>query len=282
MPNQASFPHRRIGSKKEFEINHYREANFQAPRFHMHDFYEIYLFVDGKVKYYIEENSYELIPGDILMIPPGKMHRPVISNPEAIYERIVLGINPGFIKTLESSESPISEVLRELDSEKKNLIHLNEKDFRFLKDTFSSLIHVLETKEFGNDLLKKTYLTISFVILSRSIKSVPSNVTISEGPIPEVIRYINQHLCENITLDDLAQRFFISKYHLSREFKKYTQSTIFDYIISKRIVVAKNYLREGLSGIKACELSGFRDYSSFSKAFIKKTGISLKQFKKEK
>lgn len=55
--------------------------------FHAHDFLELYYFLDGSVTYYIEDQVYDLCPGDLLIIPAGKMHRPVIANEHAAYER---------------------------------------------------------------------------------------------------------------------------------------------------------------------------------------------------
>lgn len=66
--------------------------------FHAHDFLELYYFLDGSVTYYIEDQVYDLCPGDLLIIPAGKMHRPVIANEHAAYERMVLWITPQYLQ----------------------------------------------------------------------------------------------------------------------------------------------------------------------------------------
>lgn len=67
--------------------------------FHAHDFLELYYFLDGSVTYYIEDQVYDLCPGDLLIIPAGKMHRPVIANEHAAYERMVLWITPQYLQS---------------------------------------------------------------------------------------------------------------------------------------------------------------------------------------
>lgn len=70
--------------------------------FHAHDFLELYYFLDGSVTYYIEDQVYDLCPGDLLIIPAGKMHRPVIANEHAAYERMVLWITPQYLQGIDS------------------------------------------------------------------------------------------------------------------------------------------------------------------------------------
>jgi len=96
----------------DFEVYHYREPYFKSLDFHSHDFYEAYLFLDGSVTYYIEEQAYDLCAGNLLVIPPGRMHRPVISNSAAVYERMVLWLNGEYLRQL----NPDGELLRQLES----------------------------------------------------------------------------------------------------------------------------------------------------------------------
>ena len=95
-----------------------------------------------------------------------------------------------------------------------------------------------------------------------------------------MLRYINEHFTDPLTLDDLCTEFFLSKFYLIRKFKEYTNATIYDYIISKRIGLARKLIRQGMSAAEACERCGFSDYSNFYKAFTAKTGMTPAQFKK--
>ena len=82
--------------------------------FHAHDFLELYYFLDGSVTYYIEDQVYDLCPGDLLIIPAGKMHRPVIANEYAAYERMVLWITPQYLQGIDSPAGDLQKNLQKV------------------------------------------------------------------------------------------------------------------------------------------------------------------------
>ena len=100
----------------------------------------------------------------------------------------------------------------------------------------------------------------------------------SPQQIHEILRYINAHFTQPLTLDDIADRFFISKFYLLRQFKNYTNCTIHDYILTKRILLAKALLQEGMLPGEVGEHCGFSSYASFYQAFHKRTGISPSRY----
>ncbi|WMJ23254.1 AraC family transcriptional regulator [Paludicola sp. MB14-C6] len=263
-----------------FEIYHYRQPYFKALDFHNHDFYEFYIFLDGIVTYYIEEKVYDLCAGDILVIPPGKMHRPVIADPNALYERIVLWVNPSYIQSIDDEKQTLTTTLHTIEANKQYLIPIPSVDFDFITTMLHRLIHLSTTNE-DSILVKNAYLVLLLDhIHTQLLSAAPFKAEdIEYDTIPEIIYYINEHLCEKLTLDDISNRFFISKYHLIRKFKAYTNATVYDYIIAKRIVLAKKLLREGVSATEACMQCGFTDYSNFYKSFQMKSGMTPAEFK---
>lgn len=265
---------------QNLEIYHYRQPYFKSIDFHNHDFYEIYFFLDGSVTYYIEENVYELIPGDILIIPSGKMHRPVISNTDSIYERIVLWINIGFISSLGNNEFSLITTLSEM-AEKNHLIHFEKDDFNTIISYLNMLIVNNNIKDYGYNLLLESYTTILLVMINNQFLhcNINYNSQTDKEIIPKIITYINENIGNKLDLNMLSSEFFISKYHLIRKFKKYTHSTVYDYIISKRIIYAKKLMREGINATDSCRKSGFTDYSNFYKSFLRKAYITPKQYK---
>ena len=87
-----------------------------------------------------------------------------------------------------------------------------------------------------------------------------------------VLAYLNRHFNETITLDDLADRFFISKNHLNRSFRKATGTTIRDYLIGKRVSYVQQLLINGIPATQAATLAGFGDYTAFYRAYVKRFG----------
>ena len=103
-----------------------------------------------------------------------------------------------------------------------------------------------------------------------------------EHSLTEVIRYIDANFTRNITLEEMAERFFISKYHLSREFKNYFGITPNHYVIGKRITLAKKLLR--FSDMTLEEIStqcGFYDSSYMNKQFKSSEGIGATEFRRK-
>jgi AraC-like DNA-binding protein len=87
-----------------------------------------------------------------------------------------------------------------------------------------------------------------------------------------VSKYLNSNIEKSISLDKLANRFFVSKYHLCRAFKKYSGVSVHSYINHKRIIHAKMLIESGQSASKAAERVGFGDYSAFYRAYVRIVG----------
>ena len=87
-----------------------------------------------------------------------------------------------------------------------------------------------------------------------------------------VIAYINRHLFDDLSLDRIAQKFFISKYYLCRAFKEYAGISLFSYVTAKRIVMADRLIERGEPATEAAYKVGFGSYSSFYRAYVKQNG----------
>ncbi len=263
-----------------FEIYHYRQPYLKALDFHNHDFYEFYIFLDGLVTYYIEEKVYDLCEGDILVIPPGKMHRPVIADPNAVYERFVLWVNADFMHSIDDENKTLSTLLHTIEENQQYLFPIPKPDLEFILTLLRRLIQI-NSSESNMTVMKNAYIVLLLEHIQTQLRSssLMKAEEIEYDKIPEIIHYINEHLCEKLTLDDISNRFFISKFHLIRKFKAHTNATVYDYIISKRIVLAKKLLRQGISATEVCMQCGFTDYSNFYKSFQLKSGMTPAEFK---
>lgn len=123
-----------------FEVYHYREPYFKSLNFHNHDFYEAYLFLDGGVTYYIEDRAYDLVPGDLLIIPPGRMHRPAILDSTAVYERIVLWLNVDYLRLLDDPENTLQTMLSRFDGKDGYRLSLQDDTLSFSLSILHRLI----------------------------------------------------------------------------------------------------------------------------------------------
>ena len=105
---------------------------------------------------------------------------------------------------------------------------------------------------------------------------VSLGISISDT-IRSIILYINQHLTEDLSLDALCKQFGISKSYLNKRFKEIAGTTLWDYVLIKRLTIARQNIHNGLSIQEAYQQSGFSDYSNFYRCYVKRFGVSPKE-----
>lgn len=259
--------------EEDFEAHHNRDPYFRTIEFHAHDFLELYLFLDGSVTYYIEDQVYDLCPGDLLIIPPGRMHRPVVANERAAYERMVLWVELDYIARIDSAAGELQAALRGVGANGYR-VPLRGDDLIFAASLFRRIVKMERGGVFTSSAIR-LYLKDAFEAYSLVEKEARGETAV----IPQVIRYLTEHFREPLRLDDLAARFFISKSYLNRHFKAYTNATVYAYLMALRITHARRMLREGATAAEAGRECGFSDYSTFYKAFKAQTGITPQEFK---
>lgn len=259
--------------EEDFEAHHNRDPYFRTIEFHAHDFLELYLFLDGSVTYYIEDQVYDLCPGDLLIIPPGRMHRLVIANERAAYERMVLWVELDYIARIDSAAGELQAALRGIGANGYR-VPLRGDDLIFAASLFRRIVKMERGGVFTSSAIR-LYLKDAFEAYSLVEKEARGETAV----IPQVIRYLTEHFREPLRLDDLAARFFISKSYLNRHFKAYTNATVYAYLMALRITHARRMLREGATAAEAGRECGFSDYSTFYKAFKAQTGITPQEFK---
>ena len=234
---------------------------------HCHEEYEILYITDGSGKYVIEGVEYPVRPRTMLFVPPLAYHS-VKLNPTAPYERYVLRFGDGDL----TSETQV--FLNTLNSS------LEGEGCFFSADALSpSVISLFERLEFADTLPERERvefmrLLISEIIILLSVakrESVPKD----EGEFgARVIKYLNEHIDKDVSLDKLAKRFFVSKYYLCRAFKKHNGISVHGYINQKRVMYAKQLIESGETASGAAYRVGFGDYSAFYRAYVKIIGRS--------
>ena len=282
LPRQ-DFTFRQYMETNDFEVFHYRDNIPVEVDFHNHDFYEIYLFLSGNVTYVIEGKSYKLRPKDIIIINNQELHKAFIEKGSS-YERIVIWINPGYIKSLCSENTNLLSAFDSFSSHKLNLLRPYPNVTEEIYNIVEKLGTACSSSDFGNDLLKKVYIIELLIYLNRTYQ-LPSREENMSGvtyndKITKIIHYINENLNGDVSLQTLASIFYLSKYHLLREFKKNTGYTIHRYIQQKRLIMARELLRDNKQVTEVCSQCGFGDYSNFIRSFKKEFGISPKKYSK--
>lgn len=264
----------------DFELQYKRDSYLNVVELHHHDFYEIFYLISGDVTYTIESKLYKVLPGDLLLISPRELHQVHIQSERSIYERYVLWVSPEFVARLSSPESDLLSALDPSRGGYRNQLRLEGGD----RQRVLSLLEQLYQEQgegFGADLLSGSLLTQLLVMVNRLTlrETLPvEDLSRSSKTVTQVIDYIQIHYGEPLSLDLLADRFFVSKYHLSHEFQRQVGTGVYRYIQKKRLQIARHLLSQGEKPNNVASLCGFPDYAGFYRAFRAEYGTSPREF----
>ena len=263
---------------------HKKEADFSTgsnPPYHRHNDYEIYLFIKGNTKLYIEQSCYQMKSGDLAIISPDKLHRSVVDSSDSKYERIVMYISKNKLNLLSSPETDLSECFKESSKSGHEIIHLSKYDMGRYISYGDDIIRNNKREGYGDDLYTLVSMYKLLLFLNNQYKEVKSNrhpEDIMPEPVKGIMEYIENNLTESITLSDISKHLHFNGNYISNVFKKNTGMTIRDYIIDKRLELAKSLLMQGHNVAYACSQSGFSDYANFIRTFTNRVGIPPKRW----
>ena len=276
-----SFTTRQKMAKNTFEIYHYKDSAPREVALHHHDFYEVYYFLSGSVSYNVESHSYRLTPGDLLLIGPQELHQPVFNPENREYERIVLWINSSFLQQFRDEEHTLINCFDTTLQGHSNLLRLDGANRELLHYLLQQLLQEQEHPDFASELYSLSLLTQMLVLMNRTYLRAAQGAEPrgqADSVVYRVLSYINDHYNEDLSLDELANRFFISKYHLSREFGRLVGTSVYRYIIQKRLIMARQMMSMGVPTAQVYQQCGFGDYSNFYRAFKAEYQISPRAY----
>ncbi len=247
-------------------------------RYHFHEQYEILLSLSENAEMFVTDRCYPLQYGSLILLSPAILHRSV-SKKDQQYNRYVIRFSKHYAESLSTNTT---NLLR-LFSTGRVQFQLSPEQTKNLISLYDACIK--KRTGYGSDLRHQ----MAFIQLLLYVEEVTSRLSgLSKeqtgdlkGNIAEILGYIPDHLKEDLSLDTLAAKFFISKPHLCRLFKEHTGFSPGEYIIKTRIMHARTLLQDGKSVQEAGEESGFRNYAHFIRTFRQLVGISPGKYKNQ-
>lgn len=232
---------------------------------HYHNLFEIYYFTDGECRYFIDNKSYQLIPGDIILIPEGVIHNSEYGN--TVHSRMLINCSHKFIP---ASVRPLLPSMLHLYRNPQIADEINHI-FQIIKNEYT------KPDGFSEDLLS-CYTHMLFVLLARNMKTRTATAS-GNAAIEQAIDYIKLNFTSNITLQDMAKMFYVSSEHFSRLFKKETGFNFSEYVNLLRLQKAESLLKKqhNASVAQIASECGFNDSNYFSVKFRNMYGISPKK-----
>lgn len=246
---------------------------------HSHSFYELLLCESGNIQYLIDNKRYNLQKGDIIFIPPGINHKPIIdSTLSEPYKRIAIWISTEFVGTILNS-CP--------DFIKDDAYITNHYFLRTYGTTNEYLCNffIQGYKEFKSQNLNwESFIlgnTVSLISLLMRIEneSLQSLTTKKHPLLDEIISYIQSNYNEKITLENTAHKFHISQSYLGMLFRDNIKVSFYNYVQQIRLSKAKTMIESGVALNLISSQVGFLDYSSFYRAFKKEYNISPSEYR---
>lgn len=280
MRNEQRFNDRQSMKNNQFEVFHYRDKKPSNVGIHHHDFYEVYFFLGGNVRFSVEGKQYQLEQGDLLLISPLELHQVQVQE-DTIYERMVLWIDCGFLDQLGGDEIDFAACFDRTAPNHRNFIRPDP----FQRAALLALLGRLNAEFYGDNMGNAAYaraLLLQFMVELKRLSCALPDQPPAEEPdlVDQVLGYIGNHFREEITLEQLASEFYVSKSYLSHEFQRRVGISVYRYVIFRRLMQARELMSEGHAPGTVYQLCGFGDYTNFYRAFKSEYGISPREFGK--
>lgn len=248
-----------------------------------HQFFKIVFFLEGDVSYIIQDQRYDLLPGDILIAPRFTPYYSYSSD-RLPCRRLVIWFTQELLLSIDPS-GKLKDFYEKLDEEKVGA------RFRFThnyqNEIFRQVFHLVSERDYDKpfgDLVSTALTSLVLMGIYRAVNSSGIEEVENEDTsklIKEVVSYINENLQGDLSLDMIAERFFVSKFHLERIFKKQMSITVHNYIVQRRLTLARQKIYDGGSPTKIYKTCGFSNYTTFYRAFQKMYGLTPRQFSEQ-
>lgn len=266
---------------QDFRLFHITDQSNKTYDYHYHEFNKIIVFLSGNVTYVIEGTTYRLKPWDILLVKSHDVHKSIIDKNDT-YDRIVLWVDNDFLLKYSTPSCDLTTCFQLADKKSFNLIRLDSKLQEKLQTTVANLEEAFQSSDFGSSLLAQSLFLEFLIYLNRIYLNnsyiYDQNSFENDQQIVAIINYIKEHLSDDLSIDNIANEFFLSKHYLMHKFKAKTGYTLHNYILNRRLFKAMELIKEGTPITNAASLCGFQDYSTFSRAFRKNYHCSPKEF----
>ncbi len=261
--------------EENYRLFHIRDRRELSIEWHYHAFDKAVFFLSGRVDYTVEDRAYRLRPGDVLLVRHGCAHRPEI-DPGEVYERYILYMDPGYL----------AAPGRELDlcfarawRGRQALLTPDAAGRASLTRLLSELEGALRSSAFAHDLLADALFVQVLVALNRLSLGAEERPG-ADPRIAGIVEYIGENLAGDLSVEALAQRFFVSESFLTHRFREETGYAPHSYVQLRRLLFAAGEIARGAPAAEAGRMAGYEDYSAFSRAFVKRFGVSPGRYRR--
>lgn len=245
-----------------------QSVNDNMAQSHFHEYFELYYLESGERFHMIGNEIYHMNSGEFVLIPPYIMHHSYGEN-DMPFKRLIVYFTKEMIMQ--------SDILELLSQEAR----VYQKDeHREIHSLMCKILKEAETDDIHSKYMKTLLLNQISILLARysSETAKPEQ----QNRITQIIQFLQENYTEDISLDDLSSHFYLSSYYLCHEFKKYTYTTIVQYINNLRVLHAQRLFQETSQSVtEISKIVGFSNVTHFNRIYKSVTGMSPSQTKKQ-
>lgn len=279
---KSEFTGRQEMREELFELYYYSDIWLEPVKPHEHPCYELYFFLEGNVRMHVGDLTYSMQPGDFLAIPPHTVHYPLFGGWEKSYRRVVLWVEKSYGDSLAEQWTCYGR-LWQMARDREYRFSCRDIEASRIQNRLFELLQEMKDRRYGWDVDQRLQLERLLLYMNRIIheRDFPEEERREQSVYEKICSYVEEHLEEDLTLQKIAGEFYLSKYHIAHLFKENSGMSLHQYILKKRLEICRRTLREEMSISRVYACCGFRDYSSFYRAFRKEYGISPKEYKRQ-
>ncbi|MCR5641505.1 MAG: AraC family transcriptional regulator, partial [Lachnospiraceae bacterium] len=281
---QTEFTTRQYMLSRDFEIFYYSNRSVPSVGAHTHNYYEFYFFMEGHISMHIEGKKFAPTPGTLIIIPPRMKHFARLLDGSIPYRRFVFWLTEDFLASLVAISPDYSYLVDQTGGDKFFIHKFSDIEFNTIQGKGFSLIDEIHSNRFGRD--AKILLNVSdFMMTVNRMVHESTHPTKADGDsntlYQSIVQYIENHIDENLSLDLIAEKLHVSKFHISHIFSETNGMSLHKYITKKRLDMCRDAILNGEDISLVAESYGYPDYSVFYRAFKKEFGTSPKKYRDE-
>lgn len=280
-----------LSVQKQYLLSHVILENTKKKHLSSGNYYSILIVRVGNCTFYDDTSDnketpptvWHCGPNDLILIKPKKSIQLQCRNSQHSAELFWIRYSEELLKIL-SAEG--TDLLKSMEVVPFSCISVSTDGgtAAILKNLFTRLERSeLEKEEFAAPLFERNMLSLMIVTILRACIRSEFEKTRKghrQFVLDDLFAYIHRHLSEELTLERLEKVFFVSRYHICREFKKQTGQTLHSYITKNRLRMCKKYIIEGTPITEVYKMAGFGGYNHFFRAFKKEYGMTPKEYYK--
>lgn len=246
-------------------------------RLHYHDYYELVIFQQGEIHYLCEGQVYHPRCGDVILIPPQRLHMSALNAASTLYKRHVFYLYPDALDAWGGRA-----LLRFLEETREGgyLIRPEAREREALFSLLPQLDLALSQPERPEEaaLARGLILQIFYLLNSASARIRPGSAGLPQA-VRDIQTYVDAHFAEIASVEEVARHFYYSREYVSRLFKHYLHITAAEYILKRRVALSQSLIAQDTPLSDVCFQAGFRNLSTFIRSFRAVTQMTPSQYR---